>query len=144
MNHLLDEINVFFTSSDGERDLNNSRSKYHLNPPISFDQAVNVYFEVRQASLTYITPNISAALNNNTFLFSKDGAHQYVFPDGLYSLSDIQETLNEFVKNDLTTGVLAENVTLYFNYPEIRQKNIEFAFVTFNVKIGRASCREKV
>lgn len=50
------------------------------------------------------------------------------------SCYSISENRDEFIAIALVneTGVDAVNVTLYFDYPEGKQKNVEFAFVTFN------------
>lgn len=50
------------------------------------------------------------------------------------SCYSISKNVDEYIALALVneTGAIAENVTLYFNYPVTRQKNIEFAFVAFN------------
>lgn len=139
MYKLLYEIPVFFTSSDGELSDNNSRSKQHLNPPISLNMKYNNYMAVQQASLTYVTPNISAALGNNVWEFNKDGIHTYTFPDGLYNLDEINSNMQEFIQNDLTTGVLVPDLFVFKGDNANQKVSLQINDVAVSVNFANAT-----
>lgn len=108
------ETPIFFTSTDGVRSLNDSRSSVHLNPPLELNNTQNHYFSVLDATIVNVSPNVSAALLNNTITVTGAGVDRvYVFPDGLYSVDDIQETLNEFLRNDQTVPLVDEGLLVF-------------------------------
>ena len=100
MNKLKYTIPIFFNSKDGYKNSLGNESSYQLNPSILLDPNNNNYYEMLSATVVYNTSNLSASKLNNTFTFDDGVLHTYIFPDGLYSLADIQETLSENLVND--------------------------------------------
>lgn len=80
---------------------NGSRFTVNLDNPISVPRgSVNCTLEVQQASIWYVSPNISAEIGNNKFYFAQ-GASNYVItiPDGLYSVSGLNALISRELSN---------------------------------------------
>jgi len=97
-----------FTSDprSGAKNIHNNGSSFSvaLNKPISIPSgAISCTVDVVQAKIWFVTPNISAALGNNNFYFNSatvnPGSYHIVIPDGLYSLDDLNTTLQREFSN---------------------------------------------
>ena len=95
------EIPIFIDSGAPGATTNNNSTTIYISPTLVFPKQHHVTFVAVNASMWYVTPNVSIALGNNTWTFTIGATTTtYVFPDGLYSLSDIQEALSNFLVND--------------------------------------------
>ena len=89
-------IAIFALSSKGENVSEiGSAFTYRFKTPLRIPAGVNCTVSLNQASLWYMRPNISAALGNNTMVFSFARYSvltiPIVFEDGLYSISALQD-----------------------------------------------------
>ena len=99
---LLEKIYSYIFSSDPangaqNRSADGSTFSTTLDYPIGIPEgSVYCTLEVQSANIWYTTPNISVALDNNTFSFQDEMAvnHTVTIPNGLYDLPGLQTTLN--------------------------------------------------
>jgi len=98
--------NDFSVSSDpnlGARNVGNNGSTFEVlfNPALTVpEEAVNVKVSVERATVWYTFPNISASLGNNIFTFVEAGTvFNLTIPDGLYSLSQLEQTIIDLGTN---------------------------------------------
>ena len=114
---LFPRVASYAFSSDpvsGAKNVHNSGSSFSvaLNKPISIPSgAISCTVDVVQANIWFVTPNISAALGNNNFYFSSattnPGNYHIVIPDGLYSLDDLNTTLQrEFANLGFASNII--------------------------------------
>jgi hypothetical protein len=117
------EQSYFFTSrlAGDSRDDNlvvsadGSRMTISLDNAISIPAgAVNTTVEVQQAAVWNISPNIAAQYNNNEFIYLINGIEQpaIIFPDGQYSLANINNLISRTFTNrgeDTNQIVLSAN-----------------------------------
>ena len=88
-------IPIYALSSKGENlsELGSSFT-YRFKTPLQIPSDADCTLSLNQASLWYVTPNISAALGNNQMRFGMDAIESwsiiFVFEDGLYSLTALQ------------------------------------------------------
>lgn len=81
----------------------------YISPPLKLDRSKKMDFKAISGSLWNVVPNVGPNFNNNVFEFTYNSTtHTYVFPTGLYSIDDIQETLSNFLVNDGLTANLIE------------------------------------
>ena len=88
-------LGAFNVSADG------SSFNVNMQYPISIPRSAKYCTaEIHSASIWYTTPNVSAALGNNTFTFF-DSANTYTLtvPDGLYNFDQLVSTLNVISSN---------------------------------------------
>jgi hypothetical protein len=91
-------IPIYALSSKGENlsELGSSFT-YRFKTPLQIPSGADCTLSLNQASLWYVTPNISVALNNNKMRFGMDLIESFsmvfVFKDGLYSLTALQAAL---------------------------------------------------
>lgn len=81
-----------YTSSDG------SSFSLSLDKPVQIPKnAISCYLETLDATIWYVQPNISAALNNNIFAFIYNGVtYTTAIRDGIYSLDGLNEYLSKY------------------------------------------------
>lgn len=106
---LFPKVESYAFSSDpaaGAKNIQNNGSSFSVSlvRPITIPSgSVSCTVDVVQANIRFVTPNISAALGNNNFYFSSavtnPGSYHIVIPDGLYSLDDLNTTLQREFAN---------------------------------------------
>lgn len=100
------QFSVFFNSSTASgalaRSADGSQFSVRFIEPISFPvNTVYAEMAVTQAGIWNTSPNLSVAFGNNNFSCNVTGTPiTFTFPDGLYSLSDIQSYLNVQLNNN--------------------------------------------
>lgn len=89
------------------------------------------YTNITGADLSQSRPDLSLGGFRSTTIIPNNNFSNLFSDLSCYSIS---ENRDEYIAASLLneTGVIAQNVTMYFVYPETRQKNIEMAFVAFN------------
>lgn len=89
------------------------------------------YTNITGADLSQSRPDLSLG-GFKSITVVPNNRYSNLFSD--ISCYSISENVDEYIALALVneTGAIAENVTLYFDYPATRQKNIEFAFVAFD------------
>lgn len=97
-----------------------------LNEPISIPkEAVYCTLEVVSSTIVNVMPNVSTAYGNNHLSFDHEAkTYDFVFPDGLYAIPDINAYLAfEFAENGLPADLFTftgeastQKVVLKFNY----------------------------
>ena len=99
-------IPIYALSSKGENlsELGSSFT-YRFKTPLQIPSGADCTLSLNQASLWYVTPNISVALGNNKMRFGMDLIDSFsiifVFEDGLYSLTALQAALrNKLIEYD--------------------------------------------
>jgi len=99
--------------TSGAKNVHNSGSSFSvaLNKPISIPSgAISCTVDVVQANIWFVTPNISAALATTTSISSattNPGSYHIVIPDGLYSLDDLNTTLQrEFANLGFASNII--------------------------------------
>ncbi len=128
------QIPYIFSSSptNGAQAISKDKNEFTvtLNEPVRIPRgALNCTIELQNASITYVSPNISAERLNTLLDFDYLGTpYNIVFPDGLYSLGDINSFLSRFfVAAGLPTDLFAftgesatQKTVLTFNYAGTR------------------------
>ena len=89
------------------------------------------YTNITGANLAQTRPDLSLGGFRSVTVIPNDNYSNLFSDISCYSIS---ENRDEYLAASLLneTGAIAENVTMYFVYPETRQKDIEMAFVAFN------------
>ena len=68
-----------------------------LSSPLIFDSNKKYQLRLIQANIVYCTPNIGSAFNNNKLEYNVDGVNYTItFPNGLYAISEINNTVSLF------------------------------------------------
>jgi hypothetical protein len=77
-----------------------------IRPPIVLDPNYSYCAVPVSAQIPNLTPNISSALGNNQWIYSKDGVNfvAVVLNDGLYGVTDLQTVINNLIyqRGDIT------------------------------------------
>lgn len=118
---------IFISSAtiDDKNDLG-SKVNISLREPIDVQ---NKNLKILQSSIWYTFPNISPTLNNNKLEFSYNGITRLItLVKGLYSFSDINESVSEALSNlglpiDLISFVADEATSLCSLYANISTTN---------------------
>ena len=100
-------IPIYVTSNSRNSSNNGSRVAQDVSPSIKLPNDKRVSLLIHEISVWWNTPNISTALNNNRFTLSTValGNLTLLIPKGLYSVSDLEETLNELM---ITVGFVSD------------------------------------
>lgn len=135
------EIAIYVNSSQVQLNALGNRAQLDISPPIVIPQHARGLIALHSANIPFTSPNISQSLyNNNTLVFSNDsGATQRTISlvDGLYSVTSLNVTLNDYFINnglpgnlftltgDEATGDLlitynSTTLIIYFNLSTIR------------------------
>ena len=106
------ELTLFIDSKLGtNRSVDGSSFTYPLDPALMVPFDASPTMRVLEANVFYTSPNISAAKQNNRFRFSviTSGTvaggnlitedHSITFADGLYSLSDLNAELSDYLES---------------------------------------------
>ena len=106
------ELTLFIDSKLGtNRSVDGSSFTYPLDPALMVPFDASPTMRVLEANVFYTSPNISAAKQNNRFRFSviTSGTvaggnlitedHTITFADGLYSLSDLNAELSDYLES---------------------------------------------
>lgn len=83
---------------------NGSKFSVALNNPILIPKgAIECSMSVNSAAIWYVNPNVSLELKNNTFRFTTTsapaGTYTFTFPNGLYSLQELNSTISNNLIN---------------------------------------------
>ena len=90
-------------TSTGAQNIQNNGASFSvaLNSPIYIPKGtVDCTIEVLQAAVWNISPNIAADFGNNQIGFSyNEAVYDFIIPDGLYSLTDLNTTISRLLAN---------------------------------------------
>lgn len=135
------EIPIIVSSSSAAGAVNKSDDgstfEILLEDPIQIPNAVSsVTVQVDEATIWWTTPNISIDLNNNKFYILHLTVDYIVtIPDGLYSLTDLNNTLNREMEMEIGVAGLvtfeADNPTQKVNI-SINQAGTQISFTQAN------------
>ena len=93
-------ISLFISNSPSPNKVisnNGSSVTTSLTPPILLNPNKKYEMRLLSASIVYCEPNISSTLNNNKLDYNVDGTNfSITFPNGLYSLNDINTQISLF------------------------------------------------
>ncbi len=127
---LIEKQASWIFSSDpaaGARNISQDGDRFSvvLNQPISIPkEAVYATLEATQATVVYVTPNVSTEIGNDKLTFDHDAVtYNFVFDKGLYAIEDI----NAFLGRQFTANSLPEDLFV-FSGDAATQK----AILTFN------------
>lgn len=99
------EFSYLFSSSpnNGALNVNSTGSRFSVNmstfPVVVPESAKNCTIRVIGASIPYVSPNIEAGINSEFYFTYNAVAYQISLPTGLYSLNDIQSSINLGLQN---------------------------------------------
>lgn len=131
------EISMLVSSSTvaGAKNVSSDGSYFELQleTPLEIPtNAKNVHLEVPEASVWNVVPNISAALGNNKIYIeiASGGQQTFTIPDGLYSLQDLEQTLQQLFLNagikptgepaiELSGNDATQKVNIILNYTDV-------------------------
>jgi len=95
--------NINITSKPGTPSTTNNGSRYVqiIKPNLDIPFSKNAKFHIFEVSVFWNIPNISTALKNNSFIFTGAtlGLQTFTIDDGLYSVSKLEERINELADN---------------------------------------------
>jgi hypothetical protein len=106
------QLSYTFSSntSTGAQNVQNDGASFSvaLNSPIYIPKGtVDCTIEVIQASVWNVSPNIAAEFGNNLLNFTyNEVPYEFVIPDGLYSLTDLNTTISRLLANAFLPGNL--------------------------------------
>lgn len=142
---LIPKVSSYTFSSDpavGAINVRNNGSSFsvNLNRAIAIPRgSVDCTVDVIQANIWYVMPNISAALGNNNFYFSSavtlPGAYHIVVPDGLYSMNDLNNTL----QRDFANLGFASNIMVFTGDDPTQRSVITYTIAGLQVDFTQAN-----
>lgn len=127
---MVNKIGLFISSNQGIQDSTYSTTRIDLQQPILLDNDKKYYLKVCNAQIPYVQSNIFY-LKNSYFTFNTTATDiiEAQIPSGLYSLSGLNEQINNIINNSLT-GIASNVIEIDAN------TNTGSCFITYKVKVA--------
>lgn len=120
----------------GSQNLRNNGSTFDVvmvpNLKLPTD-AENIYLEVKNATVWWSVPNVSANIGNNRFKITYNAVdYEFTIPDGLYSYSDLSLQIQVQV-NNISAGVVPADVISLVVLNAENKIGIKFNYINTSV-----------